>query len=315
MDCWVGFDIGGTKCAVCTGVEEAGTPCVLKRHEIATPATQAEAMERMCAMALDMTEGCRVLGAGVSTGGPLDRARGVLLNPPNLPGWSGASWTERITRTLGAPAFMENDANACALAEWRWGAGQGCRSMAFLTFGTGLGAGLILDGRLYRGACGMAGELGHWRLSDYGPTGYGKEGSFEGFCSGGGIRQLAETLALRERQKGAPVSMGPGPLTARVVAEAAGRGDPLALEALDHVARQLGRGLALLVDLLNPERIVIGSIYARCEGLLRDGMLRTLAQEALPASLAACRILPAALGDRIGDYAALAIAMAGAEQA
>ena len=140
MDCWVGFDIGGTKCAVCTGVEEAGAPCVLKRHEIATPATQAEAMERMCAMALDMTEGCRVLGAGVSTGGPLDRARGVLLNPPNLPGWSGASWTERITQALGAPAFMENDANACALAEWRWGAGQGCRSMAFLTFGTGLGA-------------------------------------------------------------------------------------------------------------------------------------------------------------------------------
>ena len=98
------------------------------------------------------------------------------------------AWTERIAEALGAPAFMENDANACALAEWRWGAGQGCRSMAFLTFGTGLGAGLILDGRLYRGACGMAGELGHWRLSDYGPTGYGKEGSFEGFCSGGGIR-------------------------------------------------------------------------------------------------------------------------------
>ena len=210
---------------------------------------------------------------------------------------------------------MENDANACALAEWRWGAGQGCRSMAFLTFGTGLGAGLILDGRLYRGACGMAGELGHWRLSDYGPTGYGKEGSFEGFCSGGGIRQLAETLALRERQKGAPVHMGPGPLTARVVAQAAGKGDPLALEVLDHVARQLGRGLALLVDLLNPECIVIGSVYARCEGLLRGGMLRALEREALPASLAACRILPAALGDRIGDFAALAIAMAGTEQA
>ena len=272
-------------------------------------------MERMCAMALDMTAGCRVLGAGVSTGGPLDRERGVLLNPPNLPGWSGASWTERIAEALGAPAYMENDANACALAEWRWGAGQGCRSMAFLTFGTGLGAGLILDGRLYRGACGMAGELGHWRLSDYGPTGYGKEGSFEGFCSGGGIRQLAETLALRERQKGAPVHMGPGPLTARVVAQAAAEGDPLALEVLDHVARQLGRGLALLVDLLNPECIVIGSVYARCEGLLRGGMLRALEREALPASLAACRILPAALGDRIGDFAALAIAMAGTEQA
>lgn len=109
--------------------------------------------------------------------------------------------------------------------------------------------------------------------------------------------------------------MGPGPLTARVVAQAAGKGDPLALEVLDHVARQLGRGLALLVDLLNPECIVIGSVYARCEELLRGGMLRVLEREALPASLAACRILPAALGDRIGDFAALAIAMAGAEQA
>ena len=108
--------------------------------------------------------------------------------------------------------------------------------------------------------------------------------------------------------------MGPGPLTARAVAEAAGQGDPLALETLEHVARQLGRGLALLLDLLNPERIVIGSIYARCEGLLRDGMLRALEREALPVSLAACRILPAALGDRIGDYAALAIAMAGADR-
>lgn len=125
MDCWVGFDIGGTKCAVCTGVEEAGARRVLDRREIATPAAQAEAMERMCGMALDMTAGCRVLGAGVSTGGPLDRARGVLLNPPNLPGWSGASWTERIAEALGAPAFMENDANACALPN-----GGGARARA-----------------------------------------------------------------------------------------------------------------------------------------------------------------------------------------
>ena len=125
MDCWVGFDIGGTKCAVCTGVEEAGTPCVLKRHEIATPATQAEAMERMCAMALDMTEGCRVLGAGVSTGGPLDRARGVLLNPPNLPGWSGASWTERITRALARPLSCKTTPTPAP-----WPNGGGARARA-----------------------------------------------------------------------------------------------------------------------------------------------------------------------------------------
>ncbi len=311
MDCWVGFDIGGTKCAVCTGVEESGGPRVLDRREIPTPAAQEEAMARMCEMALSMTRGVRVLGAGISTGGPLDRARGVLLCPPNLPGWCGASWTERVSQALGAPAAMENDANACALAEWRWGAGRGCRSMAFLTFGTGLGAGLILDGRLYRGACGMAGELGHWRLSEFGPAGYGKAGSFEGFCSGGGIRQLAQTLMAREKQKGAPVRLDPDALSARAVALAAREGDPLALEILTCSARQLGRGLALLVDLINPERIVIGSVYARCEELMRPEMLRALAAEALPASLAACRVLPAALGDGIGDFAALSIAMAG----
>ena len=125
MDCWVGFDIGGTKCAVCTGVEEAGAPRVLDRREIATPTTQAEAMERMCAMALDMTAGCRVLGAGVSTGGPLDRARGVLLNPPNLPGWSGVSWTERIAEALGAPAFMETTPTPAP-----WPNGGGARARA-----------------------------------------------------------------------------------------------------------------------------------------------------------------------------------------
>ena len=115
----------------------------------------------------------------------------------------------------------------------------------------------------------------------------------------------------REKQKGAPVRLDPDALSARAVALAAREGDPLALEILTCSARQLGRGLALLVDLINPERIVIGSVYARCEELMRPEMLRILAAEALPASLAACRVLSAALGDGIGDFAALAIAMAG----
>ena len=116
-------------------------------------------------------------------------------------------------------------------------------------------------------------------------------------------------------RKGRPYPWAPVRSRPALWHRAAGKGDPLALEVLDHVARQLGRGLALLVDLLNPECIVIGSVYARCEELLRGVMLRVLEREALPASLAACRILPAALGDQIGDFAALAIAMAGAEQA
>ena len=315
----IGVDIGGTKCAVTYGQQEGNRVTILDKECFRTSdVTRTIEQLKTCIRNVMRRHGLdagNTRAIGISCGGPLDSRTGVVMSPPNLPGWDNIPIVGIFEKEFGIRTAIHNDANACALAEWQFGAGAGTRNMIFLTFGTGLGAGLILDGRIYTGTNDNAGELGHIRLSDFGPVGYGKCGSFEGFCSGGGIRQLAETLALRERQKGAPVSMGSGPLTARVVAEAAGRGDPLALEALDHVARQLGRGLALLVDLLNPERIVIGSIYARCEGLLRDGMLRTLAQEALPASLAACRILPAALGDRIGDYAALAIAMAGVEQA
>ena len=99
---------------------------------------------------------------------------------------------EWLQNRINVPAFPQNDANACALAEWQFGAGRGCKNMVFLTFGTGMGAGLILDGRLYAGTNDMAGEAGHMRLAPDGPEGYGKRGSFEGFCSGGGIRQLAQ---------------------------------------------------------------------------------------------------------------------------
>ena len=100
------------------------------------------------------------MAIGVSCGSPLDSEKGMILSPPSLPGWDNVPITAWLSRRYRAPAFLENDANACALAEWRFGAGQGCRSMGFLTFGTGFGAGLILDGRLYRGAGGMAGEIG-----------------------------------------------------------------------------------------------------------------------------------------------------------
>ena len=213
-----------------------------ERREIATPDTQAEAMERMCAIALDMTAGCRVLGAGGEA--PAVRwtvSGGVLLNPPNLPGWSGASWTERIAEALGAPAYMENDANACALAEWRWGRGPGLpeHGLSHLWDRPGRGADsgrAAVPGRLRHG--GRAGTLAAERLRSHGL----RQG---GLVRGGSVRAAASVSwpkrwPCASGRRVAPVHMGPGPLTARVVAQAAGKGDPLALEVLDHVARQLG---------------------------------------------------------------------------
>jgi glucokinase len=202
-----GFDIGGSKCAVSVGKEENGSVALLAREAFPTPKDQTEAIDALCAQALRLAGKESILSVGVSAGGPMDARKGVLMNPPNLPGWSGVSITREITARLGVPAVLGNDANACALAEWTWGAGKGSRTMVFLTFGTGLGAGIVIDGRILPGASDNAGELGHWRMADFGPSGYGKPGSLEGFCSGGGMAQLAQTTALKYRQNGQAVGM------------------------------------------------------------------------------------------------------------
>ncbi len=316
---YAGFDIGGTKCAVSLGRTNGSDMQILERREIPTPGTWLEAMEAMFARVEEMRGKINepLDACGFSCGGPLDAVRGVVLSPPNLPGWENVPVTEMASERLGVPAFLENDANACALAEWRWGAGRGVSNMAFLTFGTGLGAGLILGDRLYRGANGNAGEIGHLRLSAFGPSGYGKEGSMEGFCSGGGIAQLAGTIGRRAIQKGRRPAYylgGWDVVTTKQVAAAALKGDPTAIEVFETCGEKLGEGLAMLVDIINPERIVIGSIFARCESLIRPAMERAMERECLSGSLSAVSVVPAQLGESIGDYAALCVAEYGLEE-
>lgn len=308
-DLLLGFDIGGTKCAVCIGRYEGDTLKVENKQAIPTDLTVSPEtmLSRLMTLADGLLKSETPRAIGVSCGGPLSSATGRVLGPPNLPGWNDVPVVALINAHYGVPVALRNDADAGALAEWRWGAGKGCRHMAFLTFGTGLGAGLILNGKLYSGACDMGGEVGHIRLANYGPVGYGKSGSFEGFCSGGGIAQLAELYARECRQQGHAPGYPEG-ASAKEVAEAARAGDPTALQVFDTCARQLGRGLSVLIDILNPERIVIGSLFGRCHDLLWEKTAAVIAAEALPASAAACQVIPAALGESIGDYAALAVA-------
>ena len=166
MEYLAGIDIGGTKCSVSLGRAQEGQVELLCREKFPTPGTPREAVERMkdsLGRLLSSAPQNGLSAVGVSCGGPLSSERGLILSPPNLPGWDGIDILTPFEKAFGVPAFLENDANACALAEWLWGAGKGTRNMVFLTFGTGLGAGLILDGHLYRGACDMAGEAGHIR--------------------------------------------------------------------------------------------------------------------------------------------------------
>jgi glucokinase len=237
----------------------------------------------------------------------------VILSPPNLSGWDEVEIVRMLSERYGGAVCLQNDANACALAEWRYGAGKGCENMIFLTFGSGLGAGLILGGRLYEGANGMAGEVGHIRLSDFGPVGYGKRGSFEGFCSGNGIAALGRMLAEESLQLGKSVSYCDGgadltAVTAKRIAECARAGHADALRVYEICGERLGTGLSILIDVLNPERIVIGSVFQRSGELLIPSMRRALEREALGIALSACEILPAALKENIGDYAALSCA-------
>lgn len=314
----IGVDIGGTKCAVVLGTDE---PRVLDRVSFPTEVELGpeRAVERIVATTrLVRDRGLRGPGGpmavGISCGGPLDSERGLILSPPNLPGWDRVEIVSILAREIGLPVLLRNDADASALAEWRWGAGRGCRTMVFLTFGTGMGAGLILDGRLYSGSSGLAGEVGHVRLADDGPMGYGKRGSFEGFCSGGGIALAAREQAARRIARGEAVAFARGEadverISARDVVEAALRGDPVGAEVIDASAAYLGRGVAMLIDILNPERIVIGSIFARAEHLFRPRMEELIRAEALGPSRMRCEVVAAALGEEIGDYASLSVAL------
>lgn len=309
---YLGLDIGGTKCAA-LAADETGR--ILYRESYATQ-SPAQILPQLFQAAKRWDLPFEV--AGVSCGGPLDEKKGVILSPPNLPGWDKVEIVAELQNAFGIPAYLCNDANAGALAEWKFGAGRGVSHLAFLTFGTGLGAGLILNGRLYAGKRGNAGELGHWRMMPFGAAGYGKNGSLEGFCSGGGLAQLAKTTALAALQRAEVPAYckNVGELekvTAKTVAEAAYHGDPTAREVYRMCGDMLGASLALLLDLLDLEKVVIGGIFPRAQALLRPAMEAKLQAECLPQVLHGCEIVSAQLGEQIGDFAAITVAMLGKE--
>ncbi|MCL2815482.1 MAG: ROK family protein [Oscillospiraceae bacterium] len=317
----IGIDIGGTKCAAALGEIKGKDVKFVETSFFSTIKdntykTTLEKIDREVSAIIGRAnlKAGDISSIGISCGGPLDNKTGVIMSPPHLIGWDDVHITEYFESRHEIKTVLENDANACALAEWKFGAGKGknLKNVIFLTFGTGFGGGLILDGRLYSGTNGMAGEIGHIRGADSGPVGYGKAGSFDGFCSGDGIAQIAKTKLLELFQSGQKASFCDSAedmdkITAKEIAEAANRGDSLALDIYRASGEYLGRALSILVDLLNPEMIIIGSIYRRSENLLRPWCERVLEKEALKHSLAVCEVVPAALGDDIGLYAALAL--------
>lgn len=312
-----GIDIGGTKCAVTLGsikdeAVEIINKTMFKTSDYSNP---YDVLERL-ADELEKMQCEKIEAIGISCGGPLDSKNGVIMSPPNLPGWDNIRVKDFFEERFKAKTFLQNDADACSVAEWKFGAAKGLENVVFLTFGTGLGAGLILNGRLYSGTNSMAGEVGHIRLSEFGAVGYGKSGSAEGFCSGGGIAQIGRIKALELLQSGKDCLFCKSyeeldKITAETIARAADSDDLCALEVYRISGRKLGELLSILIDLLNPQMIVIGSVYTRSSHLLKTEMSKVIETETLSVSRKNCIISKAALGDSIGDYAAISAAYYG----
>ncbi|MHA7132956.1 ROK family protein [Oerskovia turbata] len=309
----LGLDIGGTKLAVGVVGEDGRVDRLLiepTRREEGPEAVLAR-LFRMGREAVAASGTAAPSAVGISCGGPLDAARGVLLNPPHLPGWIDVPVVEMAAAAFDLPTYLENDATAAALGEHAFGAGRGTSTLVYLTVSTGVGGGAVVDGRLHRGAAGNGGELGHVMVRPDGRAcTCGRRGCLEAYCSGTQIARRAEEAvaqALRDGQS--TVLAGRTPLTAADVSRAAADGDQVARAVWDETTSLLGQGVTDLVNVFEPDVVVLGGGVTRSGAMLLDPVREAVRTQAMgPAALAA-RVELAALGDAVGVVGAGAVAL------
>ncbi len=312
------IDLGGTK-ILSAVVDQHGTVLATDRRPTdpggpkPVIADMAGSLRSACERAHVSVEG--LLGVGVSAAGPIDAATGVISNAPNLPGWRNVPLASLLTEQLGVPVLLENDANAAAVAEHTFGAGRGSRQMIYITISTGIGGGIIVDGRLYRGAAGAAGEIGHVMLVPDGPLcGCGQRGCLEALASGTSMAREARAAVAAGNSPALQRIADEGrELTAEAVSEAAAGGDPAAAEIIASAAQWLGMGLVVLVHLFNPERIIIGGGASNIGEPLLGPAESTMRRHAFPAMAGAVQVLQARHTDQAGVLGAAALAFVKAD--
>lgn len=312
----LGIDLGGTKVACALGDARGGIRAHLRRptepsgdprRDVERLAEDLRTLVREAGLGLG-----DVARIGVSVPGPYDPGSGRVLRPPNLPGWEDVPVRDWLQELLGLPVWLENDANAAALAEWHFGAARGAEHAVYLTMSTGVGAGLVLGGRLYRGVRGGAGEVGHVQLEWEGERcGCGLRGCAEAYLGGRSwtARLRAETPpeSLAARLAG-----GPGAVTPVHLVQAAGRGDAFALSEMARWNHYLGRLVAILCFVAAPEVVVLGTIAAAAgETLCLEPVREQVRAHTWDALTRDLRIVPAALGEELAPHAALAAAIEG----
>lgn len=303
----VGVDLGGSliRAAVATG--PATHTASVSRPTPAAEGPQV-VLDAVAAAVLEAVGAMVPAGVVMGVPGPLDPRTGIVHAAPHLPGWGGLEAAALLGERLRCPVALQNDANLAAFAEWTAGAGRGTRDFVFLTVSTGVGGGLVIDGELYAGAAGTAGELGHIPVAPDGPPcGQGHPGCLEGVASGTGIA---------ERARAALAAGEPSLLTgaaevvdARAVQVAAHAGDALALRLLGDAGRTLGRAVGGFVNMLSPEAVAIGGGLLGAGELLLAPLRAAVPEIAFAVPLARCRVVPAALGTDAGLVGATAWAV------
>ncbi len=299
INTYLGLDIGGTKSAAIIG-DSAGK--LVDRTE--WPSNAKLGHEQMLSAIIEnsqkmITKYPEISSIGVSIGGPLDAKAGIIMSPPNLPGWDKIPLKKILEDMFSLPVHVDHDAGACALAEYYWGAAKGLHSVAYLTCGTGFGIGLVIDGGIYYGAHGHNCEIGHARFADDGPVAFGKAGCFESYCAGGALGRIAAWKFP---------SVWPKAPTSEEIGRLAEAGSYEALQVVDINAQAVGRACALIADMLYPDIIILGSL-ANHLGEKWIGKVRSVFhEEVLPDASKVCKISPSVLGKKLQDYSAIAAA-------
>lgn len=317
----VGVDIGGTNLVVgampADGSRELGVHSLPTRALLGGEAVVeriGEMIEKTIADVMRETGATRAdfTGVGIGSPGPLDREQGIVIITPNL-GWKDFPLRRLVSERVQLPATLDNDANCATLGEWWRGAAKGARHVVGFTLGTGIGGGLILDGRLYHGASDVAGEVGHTTVEANGRRcGCGNYGCLEAYASGPAIAMRA-----REALGGGEPSLIPAlvngdlnTLTAAIVYEAAERGDAIASDVVKDTARFLGIGVANMLNVFNPDVVVLAGGVAQAGDSLFVPLRAEVRRRAFKPAVDACAIVPGALGNSAGMVGAVAAFLA-----
>jgi glucokinase len=309
----VAVDVGGTQLRVAVYGPGSLTPIHQKR--ILTRSTQNTAIERLIDLIASVWPGQELVSSiGIAVPGPTDPNLGIIYAAPNIPGWKNIPLRQILEDRFGVPVYLGNDANLAALGEWRYGAGQGHHNLVYLTISTGIGGGVIADGRLLLGDSGLASELGHITLIPDGPLcGCGLPGHLEAYASGTAIaRYVREELA---KGRASMLNLQPPP-NAKEIDDAAKLGDPLAVEAISQAGRFMGYGIANFLQIFNPSIIILGGGVSRSGSYWWDAVQQSLRRSVISDAYFQSLVLtPAALGDDAGLLGALALARDGQREA